>query len=60
MKNYSIILALVTNPKTPPGIAIPLLSELKTRDLSILEKNRNVSEGVRGIAKKLSRARKGH
>ena len=60
MKNYSIILALVTNPKTPTGVALPLLSELKTRDLSILEKNRNVSEGVRGIAKKLSRARKGH
>jgi len=60
MKNYSIILALVTNPKTPTGVALPLLSELKTRDLSILEKNRNVSEGVRGTAKKLSRSRKGH
>ncbi|MDQ7786318.1 MAG: hypothetical protein RDU01_01800 [Thermodesulfovibrionales bacterium] len=60
MKSYSIILAVVTNPKTPPGVALPLLSELKTRDLSILEKNRNVSEGVRSTAKKLSRARKGH
>ena len=60
MKNYNIILALVTNPKTPPGVALPLLSVLKTRDLSILEKNRNVSEGVRGTAKKLSRSRKGH
>ncbi|MBU0486193.1 MAG: hypothetical protein KKB30_16940 [Proteobacteria bacterium] len=60
MKNYSIILALVTNPKTPTGVALPLLSELKTRDLSILEKNRNVSEGVRNTAKKLARARRGH
>jgi len=60
MRNYTIMHALVTNPKTPPGVALPLVSELKTRDLSILEKNRNVSEGVRNTAKKLSRARKAH
>jgi predicted P-loop ATPase/GTPase len=60
MRNYSIIYALVTNPKTPPGVALPLVSELKTRDLSILEKNRNVSEGIRNTAKKLSRGRKAH
>jgi hypothetical protein len=60
MKNYAIILSLVTNPKTPPGIAIPLVSELKIRDLSAIEKNRNISEGVRANAKKLVRARKGH
>jgi hypothetical protein len=51
MRNYSIVHALVTNPKTPPGVAIPLVSELKTRDLSILEKNKNVSEGIRNTAK---------
>ena len=60
MKNYAIILSLVTNPKTPTPIAIKLVSELKNRDLSIIEKNKNVSEGVRGVAKKLVRARKGH
>lgn len=60
MKNYAIILSLVTNPKTPAGIAVKLVSELKIRDLSIIEKNRNVSEGVRAMAKKLVRARKGH
>ena len=60
MKNYGIIFALVTNPKTPPGIAIPLVSELKTKDLAILEKNRNVTEGVRAIAKKFVRARRAH
>lgn len=60
MKNYTIILSLVTNPKTPPGIAIPLVSKLKTRDLSAIEKNRNISEGVRANAKKLVRARKGY
>ncbi len=60
MKNYGIIISLVTNPKTPPGIAIPLVSELKTKDLAILEKNKNVVEGVRATAKKLLRSRKAH
>lgn len=59
MKNYGIISALVTNPKTPPGVALPLVSELKTRDLAVLQKNKNVSEGIRATAKKLVRARKG-
>jgi hypothetical protein len=60
MKNYNIITALVTNPKTPAGLAVSLVSELRTRDLALLENNRNVSEGVRITAKKLLRARKGH
>jgi hypothetical protein len=60
MKSYGIIFALVTNPKTPPGIALPLISELKTKDLAILEKNKNVIEGVRATAKKLLRARKAY
>ncbi len=60
MKNYSINHALVNNPKTPPGIAIALVSGLKTRDISILEKNKNVSEAVRSIAKKLLQVRKVH
>jgi len=59
MKNYGIINALVTNPKTPPGVVLPLVSELKTRDLALLQKNKNVSEGIRATAKKLVRARKG-
>jgi len=60
MKNYNIKLALVTNPKTPPGISVGLVSELKNKDLSLLEKNRNVAEGVRVTAKKILRARKAH
>ena len=59
MKNYAILCSLVTNPKTPPSIAVPLVSELKTRDLAVIEHNRNISEGVRVTAKKLLKARKG-
>jgi hypothetical protein len=60
MKNYNVMLALLTNPKLPVGIALRLVGELKTKDLSLLEKNKNVSEGLRGSAKKLLRARKAH
>ena len=60
MKNYNIIYALVTNPKTPAGISFPLVALLKTRDLSLLAKNKNVSEGIRSLAKKLFRARQAH
>jgi len=58
IKSYSIIHALVTNPKTPPGIAVGLVSNLKTKDLELIEKNRNVSEAVRAAAKRLLQVRK--
>lgn len=59
MKNYSIILAIISNPKTPAGVGIPLLSGLKTKDLASLEKNKNISEAIRSSAKTLLRGRKG-
>ncbi|RPI36662.1 MAG: hypothetical protein EHM54_05145 [Nitrospiraceae bacterium] len=58
LKNYAIAYALVTNPKTPPGIAITLITGLKIKDLVILEKNKNVPELVRSGAKRLLAARK--
>ncbi len=58
MKKYAVVLALVTNPKTPPGISVTHVIALKTKDLVILEKNRNVAEAVRSAAKKLLHARK--
>jgi hypothetical protein len=58
MKKYSIVIALVTNPKTPAGISVTHVIELKTRDLVILEKNRNIAEAVRSAARKLLHARK--
>jgi hypothetical protein len=58
MKNYSILLALVTNPKTPPGVSVTLVTNIKTKDLVILEKNRNVAEVVRSASKKLLQWRK--
>lgn len=60
MKNYNISIALVNNPKTPPGIGITLVSTLRVKDLAILEKNRNVPEVIRAIAKKLLHLKKTH
>jgi hypothetical protein len=59
MKSYPIILAIVSNPKTPAGVGISLLSGLKTKDLSSLERNKNIPEAIRSSAKTLLRGRKG-
>jgi len=59
MKNYGVLLAVVSNPKTPAGVAVPLLYGLKTKDLASLEKNRNIPEVIRTTAKKIVQARKG-
>jgi hypothetical protein len=59
MKNYGVLLAVVSNPKTPAGVAVPLLYGLKTKDLASLEKNRNIAEVIRTTAKKIVQARKG-
>jgi hypothetical protein len=53
MNNYSIVSALVNNPKTPPFIATTLANKLKKKDLRKLERNREVCELVRSAAKKL-------
>lgn len=53
MKSYTVMLALASNPKTPPGIGSGLVVNLKKKDLTLLVKNKNVSEAVRINAKKL-------
>jgi hypothetical protein len=58
MRSYAIVQGLVSNPKTPPGIAVTHVSDLKTKDLFALEKNKNVSEAVRLASRKLLHARK--
>jgi hypothetical protein len=58
MRSYPIVYALVTNPKTPAGISVSHVSDLKTKDLVVLERNKNLAEAVRSAAKKLLHARK--
>lgn len=58
MRVYGVVQGLVTNPKTPAGVAISFVSDLKTKDLIILEKNKNVADAIRAAAKRLLASRK--
>lgn len=52
VKNYTILSALIHNPRTPPGISTNFVSRLMTHDLKKLKRDRNVPEVVRKMAKK--------
>ena len=52
VKHYPIVAALVGNPKTPLSIAMPLVARLNERDLKLVARDRNVSDGVRATARK--------
>ena len=53
LKNYSVMLGLVKNPKTPPGISMQLLHRLNEKDVKMIAVDRNVSEALRLAARKL-------
>lgn len=57
MKNYGIVHNLVTNSKTPAGVAVGLLPRLRQKDLEFIQLNKEVSEAVRIAAKRLSSGR---
>jgi len=58
LKCYAVVYALVTNPKTPPGISVGMVGDLKTKDLIVLEKNKNVPDVIRAATKRLLQVRK--
>ena len=58
-RSYPIIHNLVRNPRTPIPTVIGILPRIRTKDLSQLSQNRNVSEAVRRQAVRLSQARSG-
>ncbi|GAB4534765.1 MAG: hypothetical protein Fur0020_01660 [Thermodesulfovibrionia bacterium] len=58
MRTYSIIHSLISNPKTPVDISLKHIHHLRDKDLSMLEKNRNIPEAVRSTAKRLLTARR--
>ena len=51
-KNYSVIVGLTKNPKTPVAMSMNLLVRLSVRDLGLLAVDRNVAEPLRVAAKK--------
>jgi len=54
LKNYKVRYNLVTNPKTPPWIALKLLPSLLKKDIKNISKNREVPYAVRLEALKIS------
>jgi len=57
MKNYTIMSAVITNPKTPPGLAMGFVKLLKKRDVMLLSKNKGVCVAVRNAALKIVKAK---
>jgi hypothetical protein len=53
MRKYPIKVALVNNPRTPPSVAVPIVSQLQKHDLEQLSRNRNVSSVLFTMALKL-------
>ena len=51
-KKYSVISALVKNPRTPTSVSLPLMTRLVERELKGLTVDRNVPESVRLGARK--------
>lgn len=52
VRNYSVRLALVQNPKTPLQVALGLLSGIQERDMRLLAKSRNVPSVLQSQAKR--------
>jgi hypothetical protein len=57
-KKYPICLSLVNNPKTPIAIALAILTIIKTKDLALLIKNRNVPQALRSSASRYLKMRR--
>jgi regulator of extracellular matrix RemA (YlzA/DUF370 family) len=58
-RSYTIIHNLARNPRTPIPTAMTILLRLRTKDLTQISQNRNVSETVRRQAYRLAQARSG-
>ena len=56
MKKYTIMSAVITNPKTPPGLAMGFVKLLKKKDMMLLSKNKGVCDAVRTSALRIVKA----
>ena len=52
VKSYSIVNALVHNPRTPPGISTNFVPRMNTADLKLLRRDKNVPEIIRKMAQR--------
>ena len=58
LKVYSVVKALVNNPRTPLDVALPLMNHLLINDLRTLAANKNVTDTIRKLAAKLYNQKK--
>ncbi len=56
-KNYTVLLNLMNNPKTPLDVSLHMLTSLNATDLKKLTVNKNISETLRKAAIQLQRKR---
>jgi hypothetical protein len=52
LKNYTVILAVVKNPKTPVALSMNLMARLSEKDLKLLSTDRNVPDALRMQARR--------
>lgn len=52
IKNYTVVRALVNNPKAPLDVTLPLLPHLLVQDVQALSRDKNVNETMRKMALK--------
>ncbi len=57
MKSYTVLRALVNNPRAPIDITMPLLIRINEKDLKGLALNRNVPEVIRSLSIKMIKQR---
>lgn len=59
LKNYTVVTALVNNPKTPVGLSLGFLKTLKTKELNGVAKNKGIPEVIRTSARRFLTIKKG-
>ncbi len=52
-KSYQVMLALISNPKTPVSDALGFLKKLHTNDLKLIKRDKNISPVVRKFANEI-------
>ncbi len=57
LRKYPVKVALANNPRCPPAIAVSLVSQLQSRDLAALGRNKNVTAVIFQMAQKLAKAK---
>jgi hypothetical protein len=57
MKSYTVMRALINNPRAPIDITMPLLIRINEKDLKGLTLNRNVPEVIRSLSIKMIKQR---